>query len=169
MIILASTDLIWYIVPMGYVYTILDTEVVSVFKPALLEFGAIKIDEDFKIIEEIEVRTGVEWPQNHVSGEKVAIGKYSIDEAKLIARNFIEGTVVGHNLAFDARVLGLAFHKYLDIMIYARDVMKTPRYRLKDIAMFMGVNEVQPHRALGDCLTTLHILSGLKSRKLSHP
>lgn len=145
-------------------YSIIDMETVS-YEGGILEIGAIKINEQLEVVEELEVRTNVEWPLVHVSGKipsERPLGKYSEKEAILILKNFIaKSIVIGFNLPFEERILAkfnYAINKKFDLMAYMRKKYKLIKYNLGACAELMGVKEIDKHTALGDCQTIYDIL-----------
>jgi DNA polymerase III epsilon subunit-like protein len=138
-------------------YTIIDAETVGLKDKRILEVSAIKTNSRFEMISQIEVRTDVKWPEDHISGVVVPTGSYNQEETKKILRNYIGNSiVVGFNLGFERNVFGCVFTRELDIMKEYRKRFPGLPYNLREICLRFGIK--QEHRASSDCLALLQIL-----------
>ncbi len=86
--------------------------------------------------------------------------------------NFIgENIVIGHNVNFDINFiydaaelsLGQKFsNDFIDTLRVARKVLKNLKHhRLSDLAEYYNIPQMEAHRALGDCFTTIQVYSCL--------
>jgi len=148
-------------------YCIIDIETCS-FANGILECAGIKVNKNFEIISsssEIEVRTNIEWPVNHISGVVRPVGRYSEKEAILILKNFISSDIiVGFNLVFEERwfkKFGFMFVKKIDLMKEMQSKFSLKKYSLSDCAEIFRIKEIHKHTALGDCLTLYEIMRRL--------
>ena len=141
------------------VYTIIDVET-DKFSDRILEIAAIKIDENLNILEEVEIRTDIEWPKDHISGIVIPIGKYTTQEAKEILKNFCEGTTVtiGFNIPFEVRALKMHFSRTFDVMEYMREKYSLKKWNMDTCVEILKIQPIERHRALGDCHTILQIM-----------
>ena len=140
-------------------YCIIDIETLGLVNKLLLEVAAVRIDSRFDVLEEMEVRTDIIWPSNHISGIEVPVGKYKCIEAKTILKNFIgNDCVIGFNLKFEESALGCVFSRYMDVMCEFKRMHPLLKYNLETVSKYYGITQVEQHRALGDCLTLLQII-----------
>lgn len=152
-------------------FVLLDVETDG-FGGPILELAAIKVDKLANIIEqEIEIRTKIPWPENHISGIPPSlrpIGKYSEREALQIFATYCgPSIVVGFNVAFEKRVLkryGLEINRSLDLMLYLKKEFNLQKYSLSACAKLFNIEEFDSHTALGDCMTMLFILRKLNDK-----
>ena len=140
-------------------YCIIDVETLGLVNKLLLEVAAVRIDREFNVLEEMEVRTNIIWPENHISKIEVPVGKYTDKEAATILKNFIgSDCVIGFNLKFEESALKCCFSRFMDVMYEFKRQYPELKYNLETVASFYGVKQVEQHRALGDCLTLLQII-----------
>jgi len=139
---------------------IIDLETVDFKDLRILEIAAVRTTEELNIIEEIEVRTNIVWPIDHISGVNIPIGKYTIEETKEILKNFInkEDLIAGFNIAFEEKVLRWTFINKFDLMYYMKRKYNLLKYSLDICASISNIKPIEQHRALGDCLTILQIM-----------
>jgi DNA polymerase III epsilon subunit-like protein len=146
-------------------YCIIDIETVDFKDLRILEIGAVRINDKWDIVpddlggSQIDIRTDIPWPENHISGEKKPIGKYSQQDAKKILLNFIgKSVVVAFNIGFEERVLGVEFIEKFDLMMWMKQKYNLKKYNLSVCAEIAKVKEIAKHTALGDCQTILDIM-----------
>ena len=140
-------------------YCIIDVETLGLVNKSILEVAAVRIDSRFDVLEEMEVRTDIVWPINHISGIEVPVGKYSVNEAGIILKNFIgSDCVIGFNLKFEESALKCCFSRFIDMMYEFKRMHPLLKYNLETVSKYYGVKQVEQHRALGDCLTLLQII-----------
>lgn len=83
-----------------------------------------------------------------------------------------QSTIVGYNVSFDVNFifdacideLGLEFsNNYVDVLRIARKLFpEWPHHRLRDVAAYFNISNINAHRALADCITTQICYSKLK-------
>ena len=155
-------------------YSIIDFETTGFGSYAkILEIGAIRVDEhlnfigedDFgKFSSEIDIRTLVEWPKNHISGIVREKGLYSEREAVDILVEFTkDSTIVGYNLNFEERILrrfGVGITRKMDVMeiLRKRFPLVNGKYSLDEYCKAFNVKRVAGHTALGDCVAVYDLL-----------
>lgn len=149
----------------GKVFIDIETTGLDAETDDIIEIGAIKIEDDQKIVfhrfiqidkhipEKVSELTGI---SNKMLQEGTSLESCVYDLSK-----FVQGTVlVGYNISFDIRFLNKAFKKYSLELIQNKtvDLMKEAKkrnsfqnnYKFETTLKEYGINQKIPHRAVED-------------------
>ncbi len=116
---------------------------------------------------------------NHLSKRILANEpKFSIEDVKELVQLFKGKTIVGHNVAFDIRLLAQTVRRYnlpvkedsilsltdrsFDTKLVSKKFIKTKSYALNNLTTLVGITREEQHNAADDCLMTLEFLNRLE-------
>lgn len=143
---------------------IIDTETASL-SGGIVEFAALSIDEDLKVLKEVHSRVN---PERKIDPGAQAIHGISDEDvadkptfAELIGVQDYPIDWIGHNVSFDKRMCNpvLVPNMELCTLKLARQYIKgTTNHKLETLKNELGFSDQQSHAALGDCYTTLELL-----------
>ena len=104
--------------------------------------------------------------------------KFSIEDVKELVQLFKGKTIVGHNVAFDIRLLAQTVRRYnlpvkedsilsltdrsFDTKLVSKKFIKTKSYALNNLTTLVGITREEQHNAADDCLMTLEFLNRLE-------
>lgn len=147
-------------------YAIIDSETTGLDSPIkAVEVAWILIDENMNTLEEEVHRVNPFRPINegaiaihNITDQMVANCPPIEEVVTLLPQPFV---AIGHNVAFDLRVLGPYIEYCGDMCTLAlsrRWVKGTTNHKLVTLKAELGFAETEAHSALGDCRSTLELL-----------
>jgi len=168
-----------------YEYVVIDVETTGFNndKDEIIEFGAIKVHSG-EILEEFNVLVKPTKPLPPTITEVTGLTQTMLEEKGVeleqALKEFIKfvGTnpCVAHNAAFDYGFIRAACvkckikifaNRQYDTLVMAKKLLPDIRDRkLKTIAEYLGIDESQFHRSIGDCMVTMLVFEKLKALEM---
>ena len=164
--------------PTDYVVIDLETTGLNNFKDEIIEIGALKIS-DGKVIDEFNMLIKLSIPISENIGKLTGITQMSIEEKGIeltTAMKCFIGFVgklptVAHNVQFDYGFLRVACGKcgipvfdnqYFDTLVIAKKYLPNMKnYKLKTLSEYFGINSIDAHNSIGDCMITKQVFEKL--------
>ncbi|WP_455366426.1 DUF294 nucleotidyltransferase-like domain-containing protein [Kaarinaea lacus] len=152
----------------------LETTGLDVRKDRIIQIGVIEASNSEKNIEPLIdqlINPGIPIPAastdiHHIKNESVTGAPYIQEVAKHVSDTIKNRVVIGQHIAFDMAVLkrefarnNLVWHEPVTLDISMLVGALQPALfdvSLESICTYLGVDIVERHTAMGDCLTTLH-------------
>lgn len=165
----------------GYVVFDLETTGLSSLKDEIIEIGAVKVDENGKIIETFTTLVKPSKPVSDFIQGLTGISNEMLEDAPSIYvalprfANFAgDAILVGHNVTFDIAFIqqkskiykDMSFmNPYVDTLSLTRKVYPNLKsYKLQDLIKEFNLKTFATHRALADVLATQQLYEILKKR-----
>ena len=150
----------------------------------VLEIGAIKV-LDGDVVDEYSTLIKPEYPIGEFITGLTGITDDMVKDAPAMEAalpdllSFIgDSVIVGHNIHFDINFLydNCIYHldkpfanDFIDTMRIARNAFKDVRgYKLKDLAVYFGIEDMPHHRAKRDCRCTLEVYNRMRSHLIEN-
>lgn len=163
----------------GYVVFDLETTGLSPFKDEIIEIGAVKVDNDGKIVDTFTTLVKPTQPVSEFIQNLTGISNEMLADAPSIYttlprfNDFVgDATVIGHNVTFDiafvqqkAKIFkDIQFlNPYIDTLTLARKAYPGRKsYKLQDLINDYNLKTYAAHRALADVVATQQLYELLK-------
>ena len=160
----------------SYVSFDIETTGFNHLEDEIIEIGAIKV-ENGEIVDKFETLICPEKLIDFTITELTGISNAMVLDAPTISEkiisflDFVDNYVVlGHNVKFDIRFIKAACSKvkkdfnntYIDTLDLSRDYLpQLSHHRLQDMCEVFGIDNINSHRALSDCIATHELYQGL--------
>ncbi len=162
------------------IFVVIDTETTGmtandeIIELAIVDMdGTVLYDSTFCPVAEVNPFASA---VNHLTNECLCDSPEFTDEWSKIKAFIGDKKILAHNIKFDKRLIKQTLEKYnsdskivdslfcgcYDSVCIAKKYLDLPSYSLENIAHSLGIERVESHRAVDDCIMTLEVLTRLE-------
>jgi DNA polymerase III epsilon subunit family exonuclease len=168
----------------GDMFVVVDFETTGLTaeRDKIIEIGAIRVNPSKadQATYDALIDPGVRIPKNiteitGITNEMIRASGQRLDDVLRDFKAFVgELPMVGYNVAFDTGFLlaaaaetGIRIKspKVIDVMELAKEQLRLRSYKLSAVAKHLRIPATTAHRALADCVTTLHVYDRLLAQQ----